>query len=115
MDWRPQPREVDAAGWMRTAWGAQYEVVVALDGARPGPDIPGSPADRKAVRGYVEHVASTGAFALVWDGRAIAHVPMRRVMSVLRAHYSMDGNPVSPRAREPIIMYDGQLAFDFSV
>jgi hypothetical protein len=100
---------------MRTAWGAQYEVVVALKDARPGPDIPGSPADRKTVRGYIEHVASTGAFALMWDGGSIVHVPTQRVMGVLRTHYSMEGKPVSPREREPIIMYNGQLAFDFAV
>jgi hypothetical protein len=36
-------------------------------------------------------------------------------MGVLRTHYSMEGKPVSPREREPIIMYNGQLAFDFAV
>jgi hypothetical protein len=115
MDHRPQPRESDVAWELRGAWASQREVVVTLDEARPGPKHDDAPPGRKSVRGYVEHVAPTDAFALMWDGRSVAHIPLARVMGVLRTHMDSRGRKVKPREREPIVLLSGQMSFDFTV
>lgn len=68
------------------------------------------------VRGYVQHVAPTDAFALVWDGTATVHVPMSLAPSVRRPHFTepLDGAPVAPPLlRRPRVLdpTPGQLCF----
>lgn len=99
---RPVRLESRVAWELRGAWATLREVVVVLDrGGR--------------VRGYVEHVSPTDAFALVWDGHGPAHVPLALVVAVRRPHLHEDAMsdavpPPPPRARVPLPM-PGQLAF----
>ena len=95
---RPAPREAAAAWELRAAWASGREVLLSLPRAR--------------VRGRVEHVASTGAFALVWDGAGEVHVPCALVRSVRAAHFHEGGEPVEPRRRGPALEPPppGQLA-----
>ena len=99
------PRHLESAvAWeLRTAWATQREVVVLVD------------ADLTRVRGYVEHVAASDAFTVVWDGRELVHVPIALVSAVRRPHFTMEDAPVQPRKREPAIVLDGQLEFEISV
>jgi hypothetical protein len=103
-----------AVAWdLRGAWARRLEVVLVMA------------ADRERLRGYVEHVASTGAFALVWDGSHAVHAPLALVRAVRRPtafqpghaqHEPADGEPVGqPRQRAPAIPapMPGQLSFDF--
>lgn len=90
---------------LRTAWASQREVIVVCA------------ADRQRVRGYVQHVAPTDAFALVWDGRGDAHVPLALVLAVRRPHFSApeDGGRVEPPERPPpIVVLAGQLQFEMA-
>jgi hypothetical protein len=88
-----------------------------MQGAHAGTvDVRDAPADRARVRGYVEHVAASSAFAKLWDGSGDVHVPLVRVASVRRPHFNepLDGSPVTPRVREPIYVdYGDQLTFEF--
>jgi hypothetical protein len=104
---------------LRGAWAAQTERVVVLTrGPRavdaPQPQgVPGAPADRARVRGYVTHVAASGAFVLVWDGHGEAHVPVELIGAVHRPHFSAveHGEAVSPPpSREVRAVISGQLA-----
>lgn len=68
------------------------------------------------VRGYVEHVAPTDSFVLVWDGAGVMHVPLALGLSVRRPHFSVpeDGARVAPRCRSGVpVQLVGQLEFDF--
>lgn len=97
----PAAREAAAAWELRGAWAAQREVVVT--------------AGRWRVRGFVAHVAPTGAFAMVWDGRDEVHVPLAQVGAVRRPHFTepMDGAAVPrPAPRRALPMLPGQLALD---
>lgn len=94
-----------AAAWeLRGAWATQVEVVVVLE------------ADRGRVRGYVEHVAASNAYALIWDGIGNAHVPLSMVATVRYPHFHepLDGERVARPEREPRIpaQIPGQLAFE---
>jgi hypothetical protein len=93
-----------ALAWdLRGAWAARREVVIVL-------------LDATQVRGYVEHVAPAGGFALVWDRAGILHVPISRVLSVRSTHFHQDGQPVPPPP--PRVIFTpappGQLAFDLN-
>lgn len=102
-DAREPARAPDALAWdLRAAWAGGWQVVATTRrGAR--------------VRGLVEHVAPTGAFALLWNGAAEVHVPVGALRSVRRpALGERDGTgPVRRRRRAPIAMPARQLAFDF--
>lgn len=98
-----------AAAWeLRGAWGTQREVVIVMEGKRG------------RVRGYVEHVAASNAYALIFDGRGSAHVPLAFVATVRRPHFHEpdDGDPVPRPARAPReglpYVHPGQLSFDIS-
>lgn len=102
---RPARREAAVAWELRGAWAARREVVLVCDG------------DVSRVRGYVEHVAPTDAFALMWEGAGLAHVPLARVSAVRRPHFDepLDGCPVTPppfRVRVPEQL-PGQLEMVF--
>lgn len=93
-------RRESAAAWeLRGALAAVREIVVAWPGGR--------------VRGYVEHVSPTDAFALVWDGRSTIHVPLTLGPSVRRPHFHEDdvSEAVAPPARRVRRPMSGQLAF----
>jgi hypothetical protein len=98
----PSRRESECAWELRGAWAIQREIVVAWPGGR--------------VRGYVEHVAATNAFALVWDGTETVHVPLALLPSIRRPHYHepLDGQAVAPPTpvRRELPMA-GQLTFAF--
>jgi hypothetical protein len=86
-----------------------------IEGARPGRDVSDAPADRARVRGYVEHVAPTDAFALMWDGSGVAHIPLAVVAAVRKPHHTMSDLPVVPRVQRRAIVLPGQLEMDFPV
>lgn len=113
----PERLEAAVAWELRGAWATQREVVVVMQGsAGRTADTRDAPADRARVRGYVEHVAPTDAFAKMWDGSGDVHVPIVRVATVRKPSFSepLDGNPVAPRVREPIYVdYGDQLTFEF--
>lgn len=98
---RPALPEAAVAWELRTAWAKQRDVGLSLRGGR-------------RVRGYVVHVAPSGAFALVWDGTGDLHVPTGVVLAVHRPHYHEPewGAPVAPPMRGPAIPVPmaGQLA-----
>lgn len=93
-----------AAAWdLRGAWATQREVVVVLEG------------NRGRVRGYVEHVSASNAYALIYDGAGTAHVPLAFAAAVRRPHFHepLDGIEVTPpprRRRRTIQLSPGQLA-----
>lgn len=94
-DWTRPARPESAVGWeLRGAWASRREIVATLR------------ADRPRIRGYVEHVAATDAFALIWDGAGMAHAPIERVLSIRSPHFSepADGEPVAPPARRRAIV-----------
>jgi hypothetical protein len=97
---RPPTREESAVAWeLRTAWAKLREVVVIMVPPRAETvGAKGAPADRDRVRGYVTSVSPTDAFALMWDGKDTAHVPLGLVVAVRRPHYQepLDGKPVPP-------------------
>lgn len=108
---RPVRREAAVAWELRGAWAGLREVVVVWADGR--------------MRGYVVHVASTDAYALLWTevkvdtkGRRVLgerHVPLEIVLAVRRPHHSApeDGVAVTPPPPpEPIITTPGQLSFD---
>lgn len=100
-DARPARRESEAAWELRGAWAAFREVVVSWPGGR--------------VRGYVQHVSATDAFALIWDGVREMHIPLVVVSNIRRPHFSepLDGEPVPrPPERKTIYVFSGQLEFD---
>lgn len=72
------PRESAVAWELRGAWFSQKEVVIRLD-----PEMTALPR----VQGYIEHVASTGAFAVVRDLAGSCHVPLSAVLSVRAPHF----------------------------
>lgn len=73
--------------------------------------MPGAPADRARVRGYVRSVAPTCAYALVWDGTDDAHIPLALVRTVRRPHFSSpeDGDPVTPPPPREVVVLEHQL------
>jgi hypothetical protein len=90
-----------AVAWeLRGSWASQRQVALVLKAGR--------------VRGYVEHVAATGAYALVWDGRDVVHVPLALVLAVARPHFHEDAGTLLPRGRDPVLLgpppHEGQLA-----
>lgn len=92
-----------AAAWeLRGAWATQREVVIVLEG------------DRGRVRGYVEHVAASNAYALIHDGAGTAHVPLVFAAAVRSPHFHepLDGPEVSlPRRRRSLpLPMPGQLS-----
>jgi hypothetical protein len=105
---RPARLERVCAWELRTAWALRREVVLVM-------------GERGRVRGYVQHVAPTDAFALVWDGRGEVHLPCALVATVRRPHFSepLDGEPVGavpvPEVRQAPPPMDGQLALDLWV
>lgn len=100
---QPELTESAAAWELRAAWAARWEVVLVVGRARRH-------------RGYVEHVAPSSAFALLWDGRGLLHVPCSLVRAVRRPHFHETdwGQPVGPPPeREPLpLPMPGQLALD---
>lgn len=96
----PRRREDEVAWELRGHWATLREVVVVWPGGR--------------VRGYVQHVAPTDAFALIWDGLRETHIPLAVVADVHRPHWTeeLDGKPVSKPERHVIFVYPGQLQFD---
>lgn len=89
-----------AAAWdLRGAWAVGSEIVVAWPGGR--------------VRGYVEHVSPTDAFALVWDGAHALHVPLGLGPSVRRPHFHEPLDHVRRPLRRTAVPLPmpGQLAF----
>ncbi len=83
-----------AAAWeLRAAWARHREVVVVLD--------------RQAgrVRGFVEHVSATNAYALVWDGHGTVHLPcaLVRAVRVPHEHETAWGEPVAPPPPRSIV------------
>jgi hypothetical protein len=104
---RPALPEAAVAWELRGAWAAAREVVLVLGRAAGRPP---------RVRGYVQHVAATGAFALVWDGGGESHVPLALVRAVRRPHFheARDGGAVAPpplRPRAPAQL-PGQLTME---
>lgn len=100
------PRRIERAiAWeLRGAWASRREVVVVL---MPAADRP------RRLRGYVQRVAATDAYALVWDGVAEAHVPLALVLAVRSPHFSApeDGDPVGPPpVRVVRALLEGQLS-----
>lgn len=100
MDDALRRRESEVAWELRGAWATLRELVVVWPGGR--------------VRGFVEYVAPTDAFCLMWDGRGTIHVPLGLLPSVRRPHFHepADGEPVVPpmiRQRVPLPM-PGQLS-----
>lgn len=69
-------RESAAAWELRSAWATGRRVSLRLEGA-----------DEERVAGRVTSVSATDAFVLVEDGGEI-HVPLSRVLSVRRPHFS---------------------------
>jgi hypothetical protein len=93
-----------AIAWqLRGSWGSLKEVGISLAG-------------RGRIRGYVVYVATTNAYALIWDGRGELHVPLQRVQAVRSIHFHEDwGRPVGPPPRRQTILpwiHPGQLALD---
>lgn len=83
-------REQAWAWELRTAWGLGREVVVVLEG------------QQERVRGYVTHVAPTGAYATV-DVEKLPqdlHVPCALVLTVRHPHFHEDG-PAGPDRPAP--------------
>ena len=100
-----------AVAWeLRAAWARRLEVVLVLERSRR--------VSEPRVRGFVEHVSPTNAFALVWDGEGTQHVPCQVVAAVRSPHFSepLDGPPVAPPpARAAIALphvHPGQLTLD---
>jgi hypothetical protein len=92
-----------AVTWqLRGAWASRREVVLV------GVDV----------RGYIEHVAPTGSFALVWDGAGLIHVPADRVLAVRVPHFHEDGDTPSVAPPPPRSVHapppPGQLAFNLN-
>lgn len=102
-------RPESALAWeLRGHWAARREIVLRLHGGR--------------VRGFVEHVSATGAYAIVdpvsstlpspepWEPPTL-HVPLGLVLSVRRPHFHEDG-PLSPvrerRRTEADLQLSGQ-------
>lgn len=108
----PPERALAALAWeLRGAWATGGEVGIRLRGGAGG--------DRR-VRGRVERVAATGAFAVLWDGCGALHVPVVRIAAVVRPHFHSGGDwgpPVEPRpaagARRAVeLPLPGQLSLD---
>lgn len=101
---------------LRAAWATQREVIVTLSrGPHTGhavPDLRDAPADRGTLRGYVVRVAASGAYALLWDGRAEAHVPAVLVGNVRKPYRlnAEDGSPVEPPPPRQPIELEGQMS-----
>ncbi|HEX7088688.1 MAG TPA: hypothetical protein VF192_01050 [Longimicrobiales bacterium] len=103
-------REQAHAWDLRGAWAGRRAVVVRLD------------PDRAAIgrlAGYVEHVAPSGAFAVIADLDAgEVHFPCALVLSVRRPHFHEPADrrlretppPEGPRRDAPV---SGQLCFEF--
>lgn len=92
-----------AAAWvLRGAWATQREVVIVLEG------------DRGRVRGYVQHVAASNAYALIFDGVGATHVPLAFTAAVRSPHFHepLDGIEVTPPRNRPAIPlpHPGQLS-----
>jgi hypothetical protein len=106
----PPERALAAVAWeLRGAWARGAEVGIRLRG----------PGRARRVRGRVERVAATGAFAILWDGCGTLHVPVARIAAVVRPHFHSGGDwgpPVEPRregARRPVeLPLPGQLSLD---
>lgn len=106
-DARYEPERPESAiAWeLRTEWALGREVALSL-------------TRRPPVRGYVEHVAPSGAFILLWDGLGQLHVPVGLVAAIYRPHFHEAGwGPrVEPRAESlprRVVQLPNQLAFDF--
>lgn len=111
----PHLIERNVALELMDAWRTRREVIVVLTAPRAGKreDAPHAPADRSRVRGYVQSVAATCAFALLWDGVADAHIPLALVRAVRVPHFAApeDGAPVSaPPPRVVIELPESQLS-----
>lgn len=65
------------------------------------------------MRGYVERVAATDSYALLWVGEWTVHVPLERVLAVARPHFhepAWGDRPAAPPRREVREMPAGQMA-----
>lgn len=80
-------RRESAAAWeLRAAWATGRVVSLRLEGA-----------DEERVAGVVTSVSATDAFVLMGDERI--HVPLNRVLSVRRPHFSEPADERFPEAR----------------
>lgn len=98
---RPLSHQEDRLAWeLRGYMVTLREIVVAWPGGR--------------IRGYVQYVAPTDAFTLIWDGLRETHIPVLIISSIRRPHYHepLDGKPVERPQRHVIFVYPGQLQFD---
>lgn len=92
------------------------EIILVLTAPRRGKkqDAPYAPADRSKVRGYVQSISATWAFALVWDGTGQAHVPLALVRAIripFMINNPEDGEPVAaPPPRGVIELPESQLS-----
>ncbi len=100
MTFEPAVRESAICWELRAAWARLREVALSLvDGGR--------------VCCYVEHVAPSGAFCLVWDGGDELHVPVAMIAAVRQLSYE-EGDfvfPLAPprlRSRAPVQIF-GQM------
>lgn len=109
----PQKTESSVAIELLAAWAAQREVIVVLMAHRATSriDLPGAPADRSRVRGYVRSVAPTCAYALVWDGIDDTHIPLALVRAIRRPYFNSpeDGESVPPPPLREILILEHQL------
>jgi hypothetical protein len=65
------------------------------------------------VRGYVDYVAMSDAFCLVWNGEDFIHVPLGLLPTVRKPHFHEDGQEpkvaLPPRRVRVPVQLEGQL------